>query len=510
MGHETHFIQGEKVVLYEGESYSRLNQTFSYEYISEDGIKRTTVASDLTELRKAELAILFPYAPNMRYEDIPTLSEAFFSRYGNPTEFFREDTLDETDNREEDSHKYIRISTYVVYTTLLEKPYGSKAIVRISEHDVDMMALKMHMMGYPFERINDVFSHIYDAIHEKVPILMGFNSPISKFLKRIRGKPPDRSYKSIPYLPGNMMDRLLEGARRIEGMKADHLITILLGTGLDSDEAIALRWKDIDIHRRKIYIKSRFYPLLGNPVLMLSTRTRTIPILGDVYKALIALRIHHKRNSISSNTAIDGYRDFIFVDDSGKLFSTDMLQAMLDNAVGEVNLKIYMSQVRDNYEGYEEILRSGADIFFSASPNRTLYPCFDERCIRLTLVRRLVYEGFDCLEIYDICKGFEWNELLALIRDFDDEYLYGFDKRIYPDIPYEEFISDIDRGYYTSEEMRRFHEFVTDEILYTTAAEDPSADTDAGVTDDNNEFISKQFGPDLPTVTIPDYIVRKT
>ena len=103
------------------------------------------------------------------------------------------------------------------------------------------------------------------------------------------------------------------------------LFTVLLGTGMRMGEALGLRWCDCDLKQRTISVN---HALLYKPnefgkyrYLVSKPKTRSgireIPMLDDVYDIFRDMKRHYKKTGFS----VDGYKDFIFLNGNGKVFT---------------------------------------------------------------------------------------------------------------------------------------------------------------------------------------------
>lgn len=106
------------------------------------------------------------------------------------------------------------------------------------------------------------------------------------------------------------------------------LFTFFLGTGCRIGEVIGLTWDDIDFQERTISINHNTkYISDGHGSMkwvITSPKTdagkRTIPLLDEVYKALIDLKKVYLQYGIRCNCEIDGYSDFVFLNSVGNIF----------------------------------------------------------------------------------------------------------------------------------------------------------------------------------------------
>lgn len=133
----------------------------------------------------------------------------------------------------------------------------------------------------------------------------------------------------------------------------------LLGTGCRIGEAIAIRWDDCDFESNLITIDHAAIHLWsreeGSKILISNPKTeagiRVIPMLADVRQVLIQERLRQMKEGFHDIT-IDGYTNFIFASQRGKLLSPNTVDRAIDKIVETYNIdETYAAYVdgRDPY-----------------------------------------------------------------------------------------------------------------------------------------------------------------
>lgn len=126
------------------------------------------------------------------------------------------------------------------------------------------------------------------------------------------------------------------------------LFTTLLGTGMRIGEALGLRWCDIDFDRNVIVVThSLSYKTSedgGYRYRITAPKTksgnREIPMLTTVKEALKSVRKRGKK-SAKSTFSVDGYKDFVFLNSAGKVFTPAFVFDTIQNIVTDYNRDEY-------------------------------------------------------------------------------------------------------------------------------------------------------------------------
>lgn len=135
------------------------------------------------------------------------------------------------------------------------------------------------------------------------------------------------------------------------------LFTVLLGTGLRIGEAIALRWCDCNFQDRTIAVQHGYVRLPGpdgHVVHMITTPKtpagiRMIPMLNDVYDALMQLRVDAMTNGFCK-TRIGEYDGFIFQNSRGNIIDINYVERVLHRIAERYNEEELASAQRQKRE----------------------------------------------------------------------------------------------------------------------------------------------------------------
>ncbi len=117
------------------------------------------------------------------------------------------------------------------------------------------------------------------------------------------------------------------------------LITVMLYRGMRIGEIGGLRWADIDFEKNTINIAHTLIydgnPNNKNSEYVLNppktkTSERSIPMSSRVREALLTKKMRQELKGLKSCITIDGYSDFVFLDDKGGLFHYKKLNHRFD------------------------------------------------------------------------------------------------------------------------------------------------------------------------------------
>ena len=120
---------------------------------------------------------------------------------------------------------------------------------------------------------------------------------------------------------------------RTDSFYSNHyvLISLLLGTGIRISEAIGLSWDNIDLKKGEMTIdhqiiykkKDGKFKHYATPTK--NKKTRIIPMQKNIIKILQAHKQEQYFLSVSSNIQVDGYKKFVFINRSEKLYTPNSI-----------------------------------------------------------------------------------------------------------------------------------------------------------------------------------------
>lgn len=137
-----------------------------------------------------------------------------------------------------------------------------------------------------------------------------------------------------------------------------YLFTVLLGTGMRIGEALGLRWCDCDFERNIISINhillykesesgNGYEYRISDP--KTTAGKRVIPMFSDVKIALQNEREKHRRSN-HEPFVVDGYTDFIFLNNNGKVFTPGAVYEAIQNITAIYNREEFFLAEKENRE----------------------------------------------------------------------------------------------------------------------------------------------------------------
>lgn len=134
------------------------------------------------------------------------------------------------------------------------------------------------------------------------------------------------------------------------------LIAVMLGTGCRIGEVLGLRWCDLDMKEKVINVDHALIYRKGESgkqeyhIVKPKTRAgvRKIPMMNTVYEILIDYKESCKK--FSKKEYIDGYTDFIFLNERGKVFRPPYINIILSRICEEYNKEEHARAIAEKRE----------------------------------------------------------------------------------------------------------------------------------------------------------------
>lgn len=243
----------------------------------------------------------------------------------------------------------LKETTKVLYVNLYEKHVapvlGSRTLNNIRYSDIQRLYISLCSGGNispsTVQKINSILVQMFDiAVRDNI----------------IRANPASQAFASISKqmtLGGEHRRALTieETAILLDFVYGSNtfkrwgpLITILLGTGMRIGEALGLTWSDCDFKHNTISVthallykstmESGFIYRISEP--KTKSGVRTIPMFVDVKKTLQAIKREQAKQH-HEPFVVDGYSGFIFLNQSGKVFTPAAVFDALQNIVATYN-----------------------------------------------------------------------------------------------------------------------------------------------------------------------------
>ena len=158
------------------------------------------------------------------------------------------------------------------------------------------------------------------------------------------------------------------------------LFVVLIGTGCRIGEIIGVRWEDVDMENRMIHINhaTTYIPgrsrgeraryVISKPKTEMGSRS--IPMVDEVYEALLEEKANQGRLGIHCTQTVDGMSGFIFCNRFGNLLNPSSVNKAIKRIVSDYNLSEEVKAKKEHREA-------------------NMLPMFSCHCLRHTFCTRL-------------------------------------------------------------------------------------------------------------------------
>lgn len=241
----------------------------------------------------------------------------------------------------QNSHRQnVKINTeknrYYLMSILENDLLGAMSIDKVKPSDAKEWMVRMHKKGYAYRTINNykrsLKAAFYLAIEDDMIRKNPFNFALDTVLKN------DTEPKKT--LTAEQSESLVSFARQdaVYRRYADEIV-ILLGTGLRISELCGLTVSDIDFEKQSISVDHQLLRDASHGYYINTPKTksgiRQIPMSREVLEALE----RSVANRPQSDFTVDGYRDFLFLNQKGTPKTACDYNGMLKNLVKKYNKK---------------------------------------------------------------------------------------------------------------------------------------------------------------------------
>ena len=304
--------------------YQRPDGRYVYSYVGWGGKRQYVYAKTLKELRQKEEKIQKELEsgvdPGMA--DRITLNE-LYDKYM--------------------AQKYdLKDSTKAVYQYMFDRfvrpSFGNRVIGSIRYSDVKKFYYSLILeYGLHINTIDGIHAQLNPAFTMAIRDCILSQNPctgVTKEIKRSRIWADNARHA----LTRAEQDKFMEFLQKEKSCRRwEPILTVLLGTGLRIGECLALRWEDVDLDNRLIYVRlSLSYREFGKghaekhiSTPKTNSGVRTVPMLQEVYTAFLKEReIQWHKGGCTE--MIDGYGGFVFANEHGKAYSPNSINRAIE------------------------------------------------------------------------------------------------------------------------------------------------------------------------------------
>lgn len=258
-----------------------------------------------------------------------------------------------TDLKESTRTNYIGL-----YDKHVQSEFGAKKIGKIKYSDVYKFYMSLSreagLKKSSIQSINSVIWQLFEmAVRDNLIRSNPSEGAMKEVLRRLQEKDAKRHALTVEQ-QGRLVDYIYSSDKyKVYGP----LFTVLLGTGMRIGEALGLTWKDVDFRKNLVFVNHSLSYKSGEnhgyEYHISETKTlagnRSIPMFQDVRKAF---QVEKKRLPVSGALpfVVDGYRDFVFLNSAGKVYTTSFIFDVIQNIVTDYNRSESISASKENRE----------------------------------------------------------------------------------------------------------------------------------------------------------------
>ena len=321
-------------VLKEGE-YQRSSGTYEFKWRDKRGNRHSISAVTLEELREQELDVLRDVLDGVKVDKNNLTVNDMYNSWIQLKRGLKENTFS--------NYKYM-------YKMFVEPDFGKNRITDLKRSDVrgfyNFLAEEKHV------QINTIDS-IHTVLHQVLEIAVEDDY--------LRYNPSDNALKELKKAVNFEVEKrraltvseqeIFEAFLRKKGQyhRWYPVFTVMLWTGMRVGEITGLRWCDIDLEEGSInvnhtlvYFDKRAEERCTFAINTTKTKAgeRSIPMLPKVKEAFLMEKEYQRECGVKSESVVDGYRDFIFVNRFGNVQHQGTLNKALRRIIRDCNFEI--------------------------------------------------------------------------------------------------------------------------------------------------------------------------
>ena len=233
-----------------------------------------------------------------------------------------------------------------MYKKYVQDDIGMKNIAEITYSDIKNFYMHLiHDLGFKpnsMEVIHTILHPVFETAVRDNVIRKNPSAGVMKEIKRTHDWEKTKRHALTEEEQDAFVNYLSEN-ERLERWRT--LFTVLLGTGGRVGEILGLRWEDCDFKNRLITIDhSLIYRLQedGKCRYVITTPKtkagiRIIPMLSEVYDALLEERKKQMLNNSFNRSVVDGYSGFIFSNRFGDPLNAHNVNRVIERIVKSYN-----------------------------------------------------------------------------------------------------------------------------------------------------------------------------
>lgn len=314
-------------VLYKGEG-QRKNGKYYYQYLDPNHIRRTINANTLQDLRRKKDTVDYYQKVGIDiYLGERTSLNSIFDKYMSTKISLKEST---------------KTNYLYMYNTYIRPSLGKRMIGKIKYSDVKSFLLSFFLeRGFKIRSIEIIHTLLHPVFQLAVRDGLILKNPSDGIMGELK-----KSYiweakpvRALTIPEQKAFIRYIKDSPVF--YKWLPLFLVFLGTGGRVGEILGLRWDDVDMVNRIVHINhSIIYRNYGESNIHITTTktkngNRDIPMMDDVYEALVLQRYYQEDNNKSC--VVDGYTNFIFTNRYGNVYVASLINCAISRIVKAYN-----------------------------------------------------------------------------------------------------------------------------------------------------------------------------
>lgn len=323
-------LDSKRKVLRKGES-QRADGTYDYRWTSRNGKRHSIYAKTLEELRRKEEQVMRDKSDGIKVEAQNVTINDVFDLWCDLKRGLKDNTFQ--------NYKYM-------YTQFVQPDFGKSRIVRLKKSDVkrfyNMLADERGLKVATIDNIHTVLHQVLDMAVDDNYIRHNPSSNVLKELKQSHNFDTEKR-KALTVEEQKLFLTFLKNSRQYNHWYP--IFALMLGSGLRVGEATGLRWCDVDLKAKEIYVNHTlvYYNHAQNGCYFgvntpkTKAGNRTVPMLDLVRDALLQEKERQAFNELKCKVTVDAYTDFIFINRFGNVQHQGTLNKALRRIIRDCN-----------------------------------------------------------------------------------------------------------------------------------------------------------------------------
>ena len=321
-------------VLKEGE-YQRSSGTYEFKWRDKRGNRHSISAVTLEELREKELDVLRDVLDGVKVDKNNLTVNDLYNSWIQLKRGLKENTFS--------NYKYM-------YKMFVEPDFGKNRITDLKRSDVrgfyNFLAEEKHVQINTIDSIHTVLHQVLEiAVEDDYLRYNPSDNALKELKKAINFEVEKRRALTVSE------QEIFEAFLRKKGQyhRWYPVFTVMLWTGMRVGEITGLRWCDIDLEEGSInvnhtlvYFDKRAEERCTFAINTTKTKAgeRSIPMLPKVKEAFLMEKEYQRECGVKSESVVDGYQDFIFVNRFGNVQHQGTLNKALRRIIRDCNFEI--------------------------------------------------------------------------------------------------------------------------------------------------------------------------